>query len=121
MEEQLELQDSWRAVEKFEELGPKDYDILLDRKPGWRKLDLKARAIMKSAMSENARLSYKSVKSARELWQKIKEDYGKMTMADRVQAILSVLNWGKDPSMNVLQALEDFEKVDHERQDITNI
>lgn len=120
MEEQLELQDAWRAVRACAELGAIAYGVLLDKKTGWRKLDLKDRAIMKAAMSENARLNYKSVKTAAELWKKIKEDYGKVTMADRVQAILAVINWKKDPSMNVIQALEDFERLDHERQDVTS-
>lgn len=57
MEEQLELQDAWVAVTKYNEVGRDLYYALLERRPGWRKLDLKAKAILKSAMSENARLS----------------------------------------------------------------
>lgn len=31
-----------------------------------------------------------------------------------------MINWKKDPSMRIVQALEDFERVGHEQQDITN-
>lgn len=85
MEEQLELQDAWKAVEKYTEIGQDTYRVLLERKKGWQKLDLKARSIMKSTMSENAQLSYKSIPMAGELWKQIKDDYGKVTMADQVQ------------------------------------
>src|SRR5699024_5588952 len=59
MEEELMLQGAWKAIEQYQKVGKSVYSLILQKKDGWEMLDLKAKAIMKAAMSETMRLTYK--------------------------------------------------------------
>lgn len=79
MEEELVLQDAWPTVKHHEQYGSEAYCQFLKDKPGWTKLDAKAKAMMKRAISRNAMIDCKHIESAGELWQHLKSKYDSRT------------------------------------------
>ena len=120
MKEQLAFQDCWDPIEKYERMTLDEYKELLQAKKGWLKLDMKARLMIKTGLTEETQLDCKDIAYAGELWDFLYKKYGQRSNADRARAIKAVTAWKKDQDMPVEESLEQFERLNSERVDITS-